>query len=132
MWLLIGVQGAKQLYGANISMFDLFSNRNGDFPLWEPELSIGGNIGFNEKTLKEIKKLGSSKTSILSKQISSSILLTLLSFLQRWNALEQRYNYSPFHKYSALWMIVGESAVKVDVPAAGGLTSRSGQNSQTG
>ena len=108
---------------ADILMFDLFSNRNGDFPLWEPELSIGGNIGFKQKTLKESQKLGSSKTSILRKQISSSILLTFVSLLQRWNALEKRYNYSIFHVYGALWMVVGESAVKVDVLAPGRLTS---------
>ena len=59
-----------------------------------------------------------------SRRISSSIRFTFISFLQRWNALEKRYNYKSFYVYDALWMIVNESAMKIDVFVSKELTFR--------
>ena len=63
-------------------MFVLGSISNDILPLWEPELSIGGNIGFNKRPWNESESdpdlragLASSKTSILLDLITYSILL---------------------------------------------------------
>ena len=72
-------------------MFDLFSNRNDDFSLWESELSIDENIEFNEKTSEEdqeawqFESLNTFKANIIVKTAHFTFILAALKCA--WTAL---------------------------------------------
>ena len=104
-------------------MFVLGSISNGILPLWEPEFSIGGNIGFNEKDPDLRSRLGELENQFTFKPHNKLSIARINAIVDALECAQLALQFGSFMGLCAHGVAVGESAMKLDVPASGGLTS---------